>query len=162
MKLTRMFKKEEPKEFNWKLSKRSVSRLEHVDARLVAVTARALRLSPIDFGVTCGLRTIQEQEALVNAKKSQTMKSRHLDGMAVDIVCYVDGKVSWDFHHYKIVAQAFAEASRELDVDIRWGGAWTSLLNTTDAAVAHDNYVALRKRQGRKPFIDGPHFEIPK
>jgi len=60
------------------------------------------------------------------------------------------------------VAQAFALASRELVVPIRWGAAWTELLNDTNAQDAHETYVALRKSEGKTPFIDGPHFEIPK
>lgn len=161
--LTSMFSRPEPKPtYNWKFGSRSLQKLEGVDDSLVQVVHLALKYSPIDFGVTCGLRSQAEQNQLRIQGKSQVKRSRHQDGMAVDIVCYVDGKVSWDLEHYIVVAQAFAEAARELNVTVRWGGAWTSTLNDKDAQKAHDDYVSLRKSQKRKVFIDGPHFEIPK
>ena len=159
--LTSMFKKAEP-EFDWKFGSRSLQKLQGVNDDLIRVCHLALKRSPIDFGITCGLRTQAEQNQLRAQGKSKVKHSRHQDGMAVDIVCYKDGKVSWELDDYLIVAQAFAKAARELDVTIRWGGAWNTTLNQKDASVAHKDYVATRKSQGRTPFIDGPHFEIPK
>ena len=77
-------------------------------------------------------------------------------------LAYSGGKVSWDLEDYVIIAQAFARACRELNVPIRWGGAWHTTLNEMDASEANDSYISLRKSQQRKVFIDGPHFEIPK
>ena len=158
LKMTRMFPLEE---YDWKFGKRSLGCLEGVDEGLVETTKLALRYSPVDFGITCGVRTLEEQKKLLESGATQTLKSRHLEGMAVDIVAYVDGEVSWKLPHYTIAAQAFAEASREVGEPIRWGAAWTHLLNVTDAKQANYEYVALRRKQGRVPFIDGPHFEIP-
>jgi uncharacterized protein YcbK (DUF882 family) len=76
----------------FKLGKRSLEKLEGVDASLVAVVKRAIELTKIDFGVIYGLRTVEEQEKLFAAGKSQTMKSKHLEGRAVDLMAYVDGK----------------------------------------------------------------------
>lgn len=159
MKFTRMYPLET---YDWKFGKRSNKNLDGVNPALVQVTRLALKYSSVDFGITQGLRTEEQQKKLVAEGKSQTMKSRHLTGHAVDVVCYVDGKVTWEFEHYRVVAQAFAEASRELGVPIRWGAAWTDLLNNKDAKEANHDYVALRRSQNRTPFIDGPHFEIPK
>jgi peptidoglycan L-alanyl-D-glutamate endopeptidase CwlK len=157
--LTSMFPKAT---FDWKFGNRSLQKLQGVDDSLVRVCHLALTYSPVDFGITCGLRTQAEQNQLRIQGKSLVKRSRHQDGMAVDIVCYVDGKVSWDLEHYKLAAQAFALAARELGVTIRWGAAWTTTLNETDAREAHDSYVALRESEDKEPFIDGPHFEIPK
>ena len=44
------------------LSERSLSRLEGVNNKLVTVVKSAIEYSKIDFGVTCGLRTIEEQQ----------------------------------------------------------------------------------------------------
>lgn len=159
--LTEMFKKPKP-QFDWKFGGRSLQKLQGVDDRLVRVAHLALKYSSVDFGITCGLRTQAEQNQLRAQGKSQAKRSRHQDGMAIDIVCYVDGKVTWEFKHYMIAAQAIALAARELDVEIRWGAAWPYLLNHKDASAAHTDYVFMRKAQGRTPFIDGPHFEIPK
>ena len=43
-----------------------------------------------DSGLTCGLRTMEEQQALVDSGASQTMKSKHLEGNAVDVVAYIE------------------------------------------------------------------------
>jgi len=148
--------------YDWKFGSGSLKRLKGVDDDLVKVAHLALSYSSVDFGISCGLRTKEEQEKLVADGKSQTMKSRHLDAKAIDIACYVDGKLSWDLENYVLAAQAIAEAARELNVPIRWGAAWHTTLNDMDSQEAMDDYVSLRKSQGRKPFIDGPHFEIPK
>jgi len=161
MKFSNIFKKPLPT-YDWKFGKRSLSKLEGVNDDLVRVTNLALTYSPVDFGITCGLRTQAEQNKLFEEGKSQVRHSRHQDGLAVDIVVYVNGKVTWEFKHYVVAAQAFARAARELNVDIRWGAAWNTLLNLTDAQDAHDNYVAVRKAHGKKAFIDGPHFEMVK
>ena len=150
------------KTYDWKFGGRSEVKLVDVDESLVAVTRLALTYSPIDFGITCGLRTQHEQNQLRAQGKSQTKHSRHQDGMAVDVVAYVDGKVSWDLDHYITISDAFAKACKELDVPLRWGAAWTHSLNEYTGTEAHEAYVSLRKLQGKRPFIDGPHFEIPK
>ena len=65
----------------FKLSKRSLDRLEGVDERLQAIVKAAIHQTKIDFGCICGLRNIQEQRDLVKSGASQTMKSKHLEGI---------------------------------------------------------------------------------
>lgn len=50
-----------------------------------------LSLSPVDFCVTESLCTKERQIELVAAGKSQTMKSRHLTGHAIDVYAYPPG-----------------------------------------------------------------------
>ena len=64
----------------FRLSKRSEGRLDGVDEKLVAVVKRAIELTKVDFGVTEGVRSVETQRSYVAAGKSQTMKSKHLDG----------------------------------------------------------------------------------
>jgi peptidoglycan L-alanyl-D-glutamate endopeptidase CwlK len=147
----------------FKLSQRSLDKMEGVDADLVAVTKRAIELTKIDFGVIYGMRTIQEQENLVAAGKSQTMKSKHLVGRAVDLMAYVDGKGCWELNVYDDLCDAMKEAAKELSVAIKWGAAWSEGDIRTYPGTAEDAmmaYVDLRRGQGRRPFIDGPHFEL--
>ena len=147
----------------FKLSQRSLDKMEGVDANLVAVTKRAIELTKIDFGVIYGMRTIQEQEKLVAAGKSQTMKSKHLVGRAVDLMAYVDGKGCWELNVYDDLCDAMKEAAEELGVAIKWGAAWSEGDIRTYPGTAEDAmmaYVDLRRSQGRRPFIDGPHFEL--
>ena len=49
----------------YKLSQRSLDRLDGLDPRLVAVVKAAIHVSKIDFGVICGMRTVEEQRELV-------------------------------------------------------------------------------------------------
>lgn len=117
------------------LSKKSKEKLEGVDIRLVRLVEQAIKETTVDFAVTEGLRTPERQQQLVNDGYSQTMKSKHLTGHAVDLVAIVDGKVSWDKKHYPPIAEAMKKAAADQKVKIRWGGDF-------------------------KSFFDGPHFEL--
>ena len=77
----------------FKLGPRSVARLKGVHPDLVKVVERAIQLTPVDFTVLEGLRSLERQKALVAAGASQTLKSRHLDGHAVDLGAWVDEQV---------------------------------------------------------------------
>lgn len=148
---------------SYKLGKRSLERLIGVDERMAAVVKYAINITKQDFSVICGVRTIEEQRALVAKGASQTMKSKHIDGLAVDLMAYVDGG-RWELNLYDEIADAMAEAAREVDVPIRWGAAW-SVSNIAqylegDMEHAMNSYIDLRRSQGRRPFIDGPHFEL--
>lgn len=148
----------------FKLSQRSVGRLAGVDETLTECVVRAIELTKVDFGVTCGMRTWEEQERLVAAGKSQTMKSKHLDGKAVDLVAYCDGEISWELNLYDDVAEAMRSAANEIGLEgLRWGAAWQipdilEFYGTMEQA--NLEYIDLRRSQGRRPFIDAPHFEI--
>ena len=147
----------------FKLSNRSIDKLAGVDPRLVAVVKRAIELSTVDFGVSEGLRTLETQKKYVAAGKSQTLKSKHLTGDAVDLIAYVDGNISWELNVYDNIADAMAKAAKELGLPIRWGAAWnvpdiTKWNGTMEAAM--NGYVDARRKEGKRPFIDGPHFEI--
>lgn len=148
---------------SYKLSKRSLRKLDGVDENLVAVVERAIELTKVDFGVTFGLRTVEEQEALVAAGRSQTMKSKHLEGRAVDLMAYVNGKGCWELNVYDDLCDAMKAAAEELDVAVKWGAAWSegdirSYEGTSEDAM--NAYIDLRRSEGRRPFIDGPHFEL--
>ena len=147
------------------LSQRSLDRLEGVNKDMVRVVKKAIDLTKIDFGVICGLRTIEEQEALVAKGASQTMKSKHLEGLAVDLMAYVSGRASWELNLYDDIADAMMEAAKLEDVPVRWGAAWhIDDLRKCDMTMeqAMNSYIDLRRSQGRRPFIDGPHFELSK
>ena len=145
------------------LSERSLSRLEGVNDKLVKVVQSAIDYTKIDFGVTCGLRTIEEQKELVESGASQTMNSKHLTGDAVDVVAYIGSRISWELNLYDEIADAFKEASIKEGVPIKWGGAW-SVPDLRDwqgtAEEARESYIDLRKSQKRKYFLDCPHFEL--
>ena len=145
------------------LSQRSIERLDGVDDRLVDVVCRAIEITTVDFGVTEGLRTIETQRQYVAAGKSQTMESKHLTGEAVDLVAYINGQVSWELNVYDNIADAMKQAAIEKNVALRWGAAW----NIPDIRLwrgtmeeAMNYYIDERRKQNKRPFIDGPHFEL--
>ena len=152
----------------FKLSNRSKSRLEGVHPDMVAVVERAIELTKVDFGVTEGTRTIETQKQYVAAGKSQTMNSKHLpqsDGYshAVDLVAYVGGTVSWELNVYDDICDALKAAAKEKGVAIKWGAAWSEgdICDYPGSAEdAMNAYIDLRRSQGRRPFIDAPHFEL--
>ena len=145
------------------LSPRSIGRLQGLKPELVAVVKRAIELTTVDFGVTEGLRTLETQQKYVAAGKSQTMDSKHLTGDAVDLVAFIDGTISWELNVYDNIADAVKQAAIEVKVPIRWGAAWNipdirHWGGTMEAAM--NFYIDARRSQGRRPFIDAPHFEL--
>lgn len=121
---------------NFKFSQRSENNLKGVNPDLVKIVRRALQLSPVDFGITEGLRTVERQRQLVAAGKSQTMNSRHISGHAVDVFAYPTSVGSWEWKYYEQIATAFKQAAKELNIPVEWGGDW-------------------------KTLKDGPHFQLP-
>jgi len=145
------------------LSSRSLAKLEGVKPELVEVVKRAIELTKTDFGVIYGMRSAAEQQKLFDSGKSQTLKSKHLTGDAVDLMAYVDGKASWELNLYDDLADAMKWAATEKGVKIRWGAAWTvSDIAAWDGTMeeAMMSYIDTRRAESRRPFIDGPHFEL--
>jgi len=152
----------------FKLSNRSLEKLEGVNPLLVDTVKRAIQLSKVDFGVIYGVRSLAEQEKLYKAGRSQTMKSRHLtqeDGTshAVDLMAYDGSNPSWDIVMYDDIADSMKAAAKETGAKICWGASWhiediTKWDETMEEAM--NAYVDLRRGQGRRPFIDGPHFQL--
>ena len=145
------------------LSERSKQRLEGVDKNLVDVVKLAIEYTKIDFGVTQGLRTPEEQKKLVESGASQTMNSKHITGKAVDLAAYIDGRLSWEHNLYDDIADAMKQAAIEKDVAIRWGAAWNvpdirMWRGTMEEAMMY--YIDFCRRENKRPFIDAPHFEL--
>ena len=111
-------------------------RLVGVHPDLVAVVNRAYELCEIEFAVIEGLRTLEKQKILFAKGASKTMKSRHLDGHAVDLAPVIDGEIRWDWPPFYTIAKAVKAAAEELGTPIEWGGDWAS-------------------------FKDGPHWQLP-
>lgn len=124
----------------YKLSSKSISKLEGVHPNLQRVVKRAIEITEFDFGITCGVRSMEVQKKYLAEGKSQVLDSKHLIqedgyGHAVDFVVYVDGKVTWEIGYYRKVIQSFFTAAIELGVQIEAGGLWRTL-------------------------VDGPHIEL--
>jgi len=91
------------------------------------------------------------------------MKSKHLEGRAVDLMVYLGSRGSWELNLYDEVADAMKKGAEACDVGIRWGCAWhipdiREWNGTMEDAM--NAYIDLRRSQGKRPFLDGPHFEL--
>lgn len=130
------------------LGKTSLARLKGVDETLVNVVKRAIELSEVDFTVLEGVRTLQRQTELYNQGRTTpgkivtwTMKSKHIDGKAVDLVPY---PLDWnDLAKFDKIKDAMFKAAKEQDVNLRWGADWNS-----------------NGEYREKGETDSPHFEI--
>lgn len=129
------------------LNERSEKNLVGVHPQLVRVVRRAAETCTDEHGfvVTEGVRTLAKQKEYFAAGKSQTMKTRHLTGHAVDLAVWEDrdldkvvdaDEISWKFPAYKALSDLMKEAAAELGIPIEWGGDWVS-------------------------FKDGPHYQLP-
>ena len=151
----------------FKLSNRSLGKLEGVSEDLVETVKKAIELTSVDFGVIYGVRSLAQQEKLFKSNRSQTMKSKHLlqdDGTAhaVDLMAYQDGEPCWEIAVYDEIADAMKEAAVRTGTKIGWGACW-HIDDLRDwegtAEEAMNAYIDLRRSQSRRPFIDGPHFQ---
>ena len=132
----------------FKLDKNSLALLQGVDETLVNVVKRAIEISEVDFSVLEGVRTLERQRELYAQGRTApgkivtwTMKSKHIEGKAVDLVPY---PLDWnDLDKFNKIKEAMFQAARELDVNLRWGADWDG----------DGNYR-------EKGEYDSPHFEI--
>lgn len=115
---------------SFQFSQRSLNNLRGVHYDMDQVVKTALTLTPVDFMVIDGLRTIEEQRINVARRVSKTMRSRHLTGHAVDIVPWgdfdkdgdIDGEDLFNFAvEYRKIAAAMKQAAQELGIKIEWG-----------------------------------------
>lgn len=118
------------------LGSRSLSRLEAVHPDLVRVVRKAADMSTLDFTVLEGLRSLARQKQLLAQGATTTMRSRHLDGHAVDLGAMVAGQVRWDWPLYYKLAEVVKAAAQAEQVPLEWGGDW-------------------------RKFKDGPHWQLP-
>lgn len=105
-------------------NKKSETHFVGVHPDLVKVMREAEKASPIKFEIIDGIRTLAEQKINVAKGASKTMKSRHLTGKAVDIMCYVNGKGRWEEALYKKVGPHVKAIAAKLGVALIWGGDW--------------------------------------
>lgn len=147
---------------DFKFGPSSMKELKDVHQDLVAVVKKTLIYSVQDFAVHDGIRSLDEQKQMLAKGASKTLDSRHITGHAVDLVPYINGKLRWEWPPIFLIAEAVRMAAKELNVPLRWGAAWD--IDFTDSYEAPEDlmadYSTRIKRQGKRPFLDGPHFEL--
>ena len=128
-----------------RFSRKSRSKLEGVDARLVLLLEEVVKY--FDITVIEGLRSQERQDELVAQGKSKTKFGKHVQGKAVDIAPYpIDWDARDDFHYLGGFMLATAAS---MGVKIRWGGDWNASSLFKGQRTTKDN-----------GFDDLVHFEI--
>lgn len=129
-----------------KLGSRSNKNISNIDTKLAVVVGAVLAEGKVDFTITHGFRSKEEQAALYaqgRTKKGNIVtncdgihkKSRHQSGKAIDFIPYpFDG--DWNnTEQFERVGEELLRIGKLLGYDCSYGGHWTS-------------------------FKDWPHFEI--
>ena len=124
--------------YSW--GSRSIQRMEGVHEDPIRLLTVALeKYSKFDVGIASfgGLRTLDEQREMISRKASTIINSRHIHGLALDIICFDEnGKYTKEWKYYAMFNDAVEKASRETGIPYEWGGEWKSR--------------------------DGVHFQMPK
>ena len=126
---------------NAMFSEAEEKKLKSLHPHLVKVVRRARALGAT-FRIGETTRSLAQQKKNIANGVSWTLRSRHLasskDGLAraVDLLCLVDGKVTWSWPPYHKLAAVMKQAAKDCKVPIEWGGDW-------------------------KKTKDGPHFQLP-
>ena len=131
------------------LNKISQQRLQTCDPILQLLAIEAAKESPYEFVITCGMRTIAEQQKLfaqgrtIPGKKVTNCdgvikKSKHnySPSKAFDFAVIINGELTWDEKYYNEMGEHFKKTAINFGLKISWGGDW-------------------------KKFKDKPHIEIP-
>lgn len=153
---------------SFKFGRASQENMAQCHPDLVMILHRALQISPVDFGVTQGLRTYEQQLAFFLNKDSrldpripaQRAKAKHLPdeegyAHAVDVYVAVPGRVDlrYDYMRLTVIAWAIQEAALRLHAEgkvghgVRWGGDWDQdgqiLIDQTFNDLPHHELVPL-------------------
>jgi peptidoglycan L-alanyl-D-glutamate endopeptidase CwlK len=143
-----------------KLSKRSEDILATCLPEIQKVMKLAISRSAVDFGISHGFRSPEEQNKLfqqgrdgnpgeiVTHKDGYRNKSKHnlMPSHAVDIFCW-PREIMYDEKHLCYVAGIVMSCAAELGVKLRWGNNWNN-----------DGLLVCKDPSER--FSDMPHFEI--
>jgi len=147
-----------------KFSETSKERLSTCDLYLQKVMIKAIELSPIDFGIAQGARTIQEQKQYFNEGKSKInpdnyteyqlpLKAKHIvtpefpKSRAVDFYAYIPGKgASWSSKQMLVIIGVILAVDNSMEGRLRSGADWDQ-----DGEFMTD-----------QTFQDLPHIEIIK
>jgi peptidoglycan L-alanyl-D-glutamate endopeptidase CwlK len=131
-------------------NKSSEAKLKTCDNRLQIICNRAIQVSKIDFGISCGYRSPEDQLIAYNAGKSKIDgittigKHNYSPSKAVDIFGYVNGKADYSVPVLTYLAGIFQAVSFDMGIELRWGGNWDR-----DGEILTD-----------QDFDDLPHFEL--
>jgi len=126
------------------LTESDLAKLNKVHPDLKKVILLAATRIDIDFKVGEGLRSLEKQKEYVRKGVSQTLRSRHLTGHAVDLWILDDrGRVIWRPKSvYEPLWAEIKKAADELGVCVEWGGYWRTLYDPYHIQLCRSKYPA--------------------
>lgn len=134
----------------FRFSKKSLAQLDTVDPRLKALAIQVLSVSPIDFTIIQGRRTVaQSAQNIKNGTSflSDPSKSKHVTGEAIDFAPYVNGKLDWDDREkFWTIAKLFKQEAEKMGIKVRLGADW--------------NGSGSYKDEVQRGSFDGGHIEL--
>ena len=111
----------------FKFSEQSEQLLNTVRKELNILAHKVLEVSPFDFSITCGYRSQALQERYVKEGKSKTLSSRHIEGKAIDIVPFINGKQDYEaIEELLQILGVFKAVAKQLNIKIRCGDNWNN------------------------------------
>jgi peptidoglycan L-alanyl-D-glutamate endopeptidase CwlK len=120
---------------------RSMAELNTCHPDLIRIATEAIKICPVDFGISDGNRSIEQQQQYFKEGKSKldgiNKKSKHNynPSLAFDFYAFVDGKLTYNQKHMSMIAGCILAVANQLGIEITWGGLW-------------------------KGFVDMPHIEL--
>lgn len=111
-------------------------KLNQIHPDLRAVVEEYLATGTVPVVILEAKRSLAQQKKNIEAGVSWTLKSRHLDGHAIDIAPKVNGKATFAWPPYYPLAKQMKAAAKRVGVPVEWGGDWVKTK-------------------------DGPHWQLP-
>jgi len=102
----------------YRLGKRSMANLVGVHPIMSFAVTEAIKITRQDFTVLEGVRTMQRQKQLVANGSSKTYRSYHLNGLAVDLVPFVNGKLTWEDPYFSAIHTAMKTVIQKYNLPI--------------------------------------------
>ncbi len=134
----------------FRFSKKSLAQLDTVDPRLKALAIQVLSVSPLDFTIVQGRRTVaQSAENIKNGTSflSDPSKSKHVTGEAIDFAPYINGGIDWNNReNFWTIAKLFKQEAEKMGIKVRLGADW--------------NNSGSYKDEVQRGTFDGGHVEL--
>lgn len=102
-------------------------------------------------------RTVEQQRKYLAEGKSQTMKSYHLVGQALDFVPVVKGETIWDGYSSAKVKKAIAYAK---SIGFEWGGDWKNFVDSPHLQFNYKGYGTDKRLDEKAQVKTGKKYRI--
>lgn len=113
-----------------KISKRSIKNIQGIDPRLSLIIGMILARGKVDFTLTSGLRTLEDQQKAFKGGYSKcdgiNKKSKHQLGRAIDFIPYPFDNDWNNIEQFKKIGEELKVVAKHLGFKCSYGGDWKS------------------------------------